>query len=141
MWTSKILRKQRDGFRIIVYVEFSNGIESFVDEIPLNYSQNLTTLKQELYKRISYLQSIDTLDTDVSVGVVSPEAPIIEEKIPLPPITIDEQKREDYKLKVLQMRGIYTAIQYGVLDGTEKIVGDTRTYLKDNFLPEYITLF
>lgn len=141
MWEAKILRKQRDGFRIIVYVEFSNGSESFVEEIPLNYSQNITTLKQELYKRITYLQSLDTIDTDVSVGSVAPEAPVIEEKIPLPPITVDDQKREDYKLKALQMRGIYTAMQYGVLDGSEKIVSDTRTYLKDNFLPEYITLF
>lgn len=141
MWTAKLLRKKRDGYRITLFFEFTNGTDTFVDELYFNYTQNLDTIKRELYRRIQYLNSVDTLESDIASGTITPEAPPPVVVDPPPAITPEEQAQEDYKLKVLQMRGIYNAIQYGVLTGTEPLITTVRNYLKNNFKPEYITFY
>lgn len=136
MYTAEITNKtiQRVQRQVVVDVTFDNGTERFKKQLVFGMDVSFDQVKQAIKSYIEKLEAIDSNIDTIAVGTVDLTG--VESSVPTQ-AELDKQlwqKRDGIRDKV------DVAIQKGYLTGSEPKVIQLKTWLTNNFKPEYLDL-
>lgn len=129
MWTATIRSKDFNQGRLILTVDYTNGLNTSTREVFLDSSnQDYKAIIQAEQLR---LQGLDDLTKTIGIGPL--------DTTPTPP-TADEVAKKAYITLVTKLNVAKSQIAVGTLQEGDKIVTDLESQVKAAFLPEYVGL-
>lgn len=134
MWIAKLVKSVRNGKRLDVLIEYTDGTETFTDVLPVDQVPSDDFINKLVATRISQLDNQDTLK-----GKLVDNTAIIPAVTPTP--TPAEQVRQAYRAQILLVKRLLAAVALGALPANDKQVTDAQEQLRTDFKPEYIDLF
>lgn len=132
MWTATIIGKSKQGGRILVKVEYSNGSETFHEEYTATAGANAEWLKNTVRSRIEGFNAaytyVDSLTEGTAVDITPPAAP-----------TQAEQELATFLQKYQRWCSVKRAIDAGILTGNEvpvqNLLNEVKALFKAAYLP------
>ena len=125
MFTAKIIEKVDEGATIAVTVEFTDGVDTYTEVVR---PQDLNGFKYFVRQRCESLTTAKELKEADNVGKVVD--------------TTTQEQTVDARTLWIQRDNTYSQVLYaverGYLTGNESKVVKLKTWLKNNFKPEYI---
>lgn len=129
MWTATIRSKDFNQGRLVLTVDYTNGLNTSTREVFLDSSnQDYKAIIQAEQLR---LQGLDDLTKTIGIGPL--------DTTPTPP-TADEVAKKAYITLVTKLNVAKSQIAVGTLQEGDKIVTDLESQVKAAFLPEYVGL-
>ena len=136
MYTATITGKsiQRAARQVVVDVEFSDGASTFSHKFTFAFDVSFDTVKQAIKQYISKLEQIDANISTITDGAVDLTG------VSDGALTQAEKNKQLWIERDALKEKVDTAIAKGYLTGTEVKVKQLKTWLKNNFKPEYLDL-
>lgn len=129
MWIATIRSKDFNQGRLVLTVDYTNGLNTSTREVLLDSSnQDYKAIIQAEQLR---LQGLDDLTKTIGIGPL--------DTTPTPP-TADEVAKKAYITLVTKLNVAKSQIAVGTLQEGDKIVTDLESQVKAAFLPEYVGL-
>lgn len=129
MFEAKVTKNEKVNDKLVISVEFSDGVKAFTEEIePATKSQFYNWVEGRLHS----LNSVTELEGEV----------VVDQKIEAPAAPISTQEEKDLNIWLRKMARLQTVktslIDTGVFSGTEAPIEALRADIKATFKPEYI---
>ena len=129
-WTAKIKAVEKQGGKIHVVINYSDGQTTFDEDF---FTTSPRTLNDIVASRVTELTTLDTYFTTLASGAVISQTPT--PPIAVPPAAINKAAwfRDWGRLQNCNL-----LITAGILTGLEPAYTTLKQSVKDNFLPAYI---
>lgn len=129
MYSASILSKETIKGVLRVIVQFSNGTDTFNEEFATSSGLDANWLKKAVSRRLDDLNSLSAIDT--TPGAFDPT-------VTDPTPTQAESDRKTYSQKLIQLRRMTALQQLGIIAANDATVTSLKTWLKDNYKPNYL---
>lgn len=130
-WTAAVTNTDVTNGLLRIDVEYSDGTTRVRERIETRSGQSATWLTDAVKRRIAELAGVDALVTSIPLGPVTiPDDP--------PP---SSTPRDQYVHKLNQFNAALNAMRMGLITEDAQAFAILRTWLRTNFLSEYLDLF
>lgn len=130
-WTATVTNTDVTNGALRIDVTYTDGTALVRERIETRSGQSATWLTDTVKRRIAELAGVDDLVASIPLGPVTiPEDP--------PP---SNTPRDQYVRKLGQFNAALNAMRMGLITEDAQAFVTLRTWLRTNFLPEYLDLF
>lgn len=133
MWTATINNKIITNGMLRVNVSFTDGTQTFTENYETRSGQDANWLNDNINRRINDLTSVISFADSIPIGVFTPTTPA-----PTPEPTSGKAL---YEFRLKKFEAMVSAIRKGLITDTNPSFVSLKTWLKNNFVDEYIDLF
>lgn len=133
-YTARIIEKRRENGLLKVIVEYSDGINTFRDEIASRSAQDPNWISSEVQRRLTDLEGLDILEKSIQLG------PVTLKSITTPKVKTSRPKQE-YEANYKKFTAWLEALRQGIVTVDRKAFVDLKQWLIDNWKDEYVELF
>ena len=130
-WTAVVTNIDVTNGVLRIDVTYTDGVALVRDRIETRSGQSATWLTDTVKRRITELAGVDDLVANIPLG------PVTIPKNPPPSST----PRDQYIFKLNQFNAALNAMRMGLITEDAQVFSNLRTWLRTNFLPEYLDLF
>lgn len=131
-WTAVVTDKRWANGILTVNLEYSDGARTFGESMQTRSGQDSDWVAKEVTQRISNLDALDIFSATIVKGLVVPL-----QVEPDPGTTA----KDIYRNKLHNFIAAQQALRMGILTDTHAAFVVLRTWLIDNFDPDYLDLF
>ena len=131
--TSKSFNKRTRQY--VLVVEFSNGVDTFTEELRFGADFTFDQIKANVKTRIDLLNAGEAGIENISEGAVDIST------VPDTTPTKAELDAQEWVRNFNRLEKVQQLIDLGVLTGNETAVTNLRTKVSSDFKPAYINLF
>lgn len=130
-WKATVTNTDVTNGALRIDVTYTDGTALVRERIETRSGQSATWLTDTVKRRITELAGVDDLVASIPLGPVTiPEDP--------PP---SNTPRDQYIFKLNQFNAALNAMRMGLITEDAQAFANLRTWLRTNFLPEYLDLF
>lgn len=130
-WTAAVTNVDVTNGALRIDVTYSDGDRLVRDRIETRSGQSETWLADMVKRRIAELDGVDVLVASIAIGSVT----LSDDPPP------SNTPRDQYSRKLNQFNAALNAVRMGLITEDAQVFSNLRTWLRTNFLPEYLDLF
>ena len=130
-WTAAVTNIDVTNGALRIDVTYSDGDRLVRDRIETRSGQSETWLTDTVKRRIAELDGVDALVSSIAIGPVT---------TPVDP-PVSNTPRDQYVRKLEQFQAALNAARMGIINEDAAAFANLRTWLRQNFLVEYLDLY
>jgi hypothetical protein len=132
-YTASVASTAFDRGQLVVTIAYSDGHQTVQETMTTRGPQDTNWIQKEVARRIAELDGLETFSASIKEG------PVTVSTVKL--AAVASSPRDAYAAKLAEFRRWLAALREGIVPTDRASFVALRTWLKDNFIDEYIDLF